>query len=193
MKNGEPTKLDSLKQLKNEAMKLATKVEWTENSFGISSADLDDIIIELSEKLIEGRRSERQNEAKTKKILDQISSRGPALSLPKITSPTDILPWVKMYKKITVIVDNDISKLALIKQSLTGSDKKSTDHLDKIEDVLSYIHQKYMKEDIILNILLNQAKDLPEPWTPKHSLRNIERFLVIVSHFYEWKLHRHLN
>ena len=41
--------LDSLKQLKNEAMKLATKVEWTKSSFGISSADLDDIIIELSE------------------------------------------------------------------------------------------------------------------------------------------------
>ena len=68
-----------------------------------------------------------------------------------------------MHKKITVIVDSDISKLALIKQSLTGSDNKSTDHLDKIGDVLSYIHQKYMKEDIILNILLNQAKDLPEP------------------------------
>ena len=152
-----------MKQLKNEAVKLATKVEWTESSFGISSADLDDIIIELNEKLIEGRRSERQNEAKTKKISDQISSRGPALSLPKITSPTDILQWVKMYKKITVLVDSDISKLALIKQSLTGSDKKSTDHLDKIGDVLSYIHQKYMKEDIILNILLNQAKDLPIP------------------------------
>ena len=42
-------------------------------------------------------------------------------------------------------------------------------------------------------MLLNQAKELPEPWTTKHSLRNTERFLVIVSHFYEWKLHRHLN
>ena len=89
-----------------------------------------------------------------------------------------------MYKKITVIVDSDISKLALIKQSLTGRDKRSTDHLDKIGDVLSYIHQKYMKEDIILNILLNQAKELPEPWNAKHSLRNIETFLVIVSHFF---------
>ena len=154
-------------------MKLATKVEWTESSFEISSSDLDEIIIDLNEKLVEARRSERQNESKTKKISDQISSRGPALSLPKITSPTDILPWVKMYKKITVIVDSDISKLALIKQSLTGRDKRSTDHLDKIGDVLSYIHQKYMKEDIILNMLLNQAKELPEPWTTKHSLRII--------------------
>ena len=50
-----------------------------------------------------------------------------------------------------------------------------------------------MKEDIGLNILLNRAKELPEPWTVKQSLRNIERFLVIWSHFYEWKLHRHLN
>ena len=143
--------------------------------------------------LVKNRRSERQNEAKTKKISDQISSRGPAISLPKITNPVDILQWIKMYKKITIIVDSDISKLALIKQSLVGSDKKSTGHMDKIGDVLSYIHQKYMKEDIILSILINQAKDLQEPWTTKNSLRNIERFLVIVSHFYEWKLHRHIN
>ena len=134
--------LDTLKQLKNEAVKLATKVDWTESSFGVSQSDLDETIIDLNENLVEARRSERQNESKTKKISDQISSRGPALSLPKITSPTDILPWVKMYKKITVLVDSDISKLALIKQSLTGRDKRSTDHLDKIGDVLSYIHQK---------------------------------------------------
>ena len=112
-----------------------------------------------------------------KKIPDQISSRGPAISLPKITSPIDILNWVKMYKKITVIVDSDISKLALIKQSLIGSDKKSTEHLDKIGDVLKYIHQKYMKEDIVLNILFKQAKELPEPWTVKQSLKNIERLV----------------
>ena len=161
--------------------------------FGISPMDLDDIIIELSEKLNEDRRSERQNEAKTKKIADQISSRGPAISLPKITSPIDILQWIKMYKKITNIVDSDISKLALIKQSLIGSDKKSTDQMDKIVDVLSYIKQKYMKEDIILRILSNQAKELQEPWTTKNSLRNIERFLVIVSHFCEWGLQRHIN
>ena len=69
--------LDTLKQLKNEAVKLATRVDWTESSFGVSSSDLDEIIIDLNEKLTEGRRSERQNESKTKKISDQISSRGP--------------------------------------------------------------------------------------------------------------------
>ena len=62
-----------------------------------------------------------------------------------------------MYKQITLIVDSDISKLALIKQSLTGRDKRSTDHLDKIGDVLNYIHQKYMKGDIyFLTFLLNK-------------------------------------
>ena len=125
--------LDSLKQLKNESLKLATKVEWTKSSFGISSVDLDDIIIEISEKLIEGKRLERQDEAKMKKISDQISSRGLAISLPKITSPIDILNWAKMYKKITVIVDSDISKLALIKQSLIGSDKSLKTIWTKLE------------------------------------------------------------
>ena len=142
--------LESLKQLKNEALKLATKIEWTADSFDISPMDLDDIIIEISEKLNEDRRSERQNEAKTKKIADQISSRGPQISLPKLTSPVDILQWIRMYQKITNIVDSEISKLALIKESLVGSDRKSTAHMENIVDILGYIKQKYMKEVIIL-------------------------------------------
>ena len=90
-----------------------------------------------------------------------------------------------MYRKITDIVDSDISKLALIRQSLVGSDRKSTYHVEKIVDILGYIKQKYMKEDMVLRILINQTKELQEPWTLKSSLQNIERFLVIVSHFSE--------
>ena len=185
--------LDTLKALKKEAVSLATRVDWTESSFGVSQLDLDQTIIDLSQNLQEARRSERQNESKTKKISDQISSRGPALSLPKILTPTDILPWVKMYKQIKIHVTSDICKLALIKQSLTGKDKRSTDHLDSIGGVLSYIHEKYAKGDIVLNILTKQAYDLHEPWTAQNSLKNIETFLVIISHFFEWKLQRHLN
>ena len=50
-----------------------------------------------------------------------------------------------------------------------------------------------MKGDIVLNILTKQAYDLQEPWTPQISLKNIEAFLVIISHFYEWRLQAHLN
>merc|ERR1712082_214361 len=92
-------KLDTLKALKKEAVSLATRVDWTESSFGVSQLDLDQTIIDLSQNLQEARRLERQNESKTKKISDQISSRGPPLSLPKIISPTDILPWMKMHKQ----------------------------------------------------------------------------------------------
>ena len=53
--------LESLKQLKSEAFKLATKLEWTVDSFGISSIELDEIIIEISVKLNEYKKSERQN------------------------------------------------------------------------------------------------------------------------------------
>ena len=60
--------LDTLKQLKNEAVKLATRVDWTESSFGVSQSDLDETIIDLNQNLVEARRLERQNESKTKKI-----------------------------------------------------------------------------------------------------------------------------
>ena len=39
--------VESLKQLKAEAFKLATKLEWTVDTFGISSAELDDLIIDI--------------------------------------------------------------------------------------------------------------------------------------------------
>ena len=63
----------------------------------------------------------------------------PKSIFPRLSSPVDILQWVRTYKKITVMVDNDLAKLALIKQSLVGSDKVSTHHLDSIPEVLNYI------------------------------------------------------
>ena len=89
--------LETLKSLKKEAISLATKVEWTVSSFGISQLDLESTIVELSQNLQEARKVERQNENKDKKISDQISSQGPPLSLPKIHSPTDIINWMKFY------------------------------------------------------------------------------------------------
>ena len=185
--------LETLKALKKEAISLATRVEWTESSFGISQLELEQTIVELSQNLQEARRVDRQNESKNKKICDQISSQGPPLALPKIHSPTDILNWMKMYKQVTKFVHSDITKLALIKNSLSGKDKRSTEHLNSVGGVISYIHEKYCKGDIVLNILTKQAYDLPEPWTPQISLKNIEAFLVIISNFYEWRLQAHLN
>ena len=68
--------LDTLKALKKEAVSLATRVDWTESSFGVSQLDLDETIIDLSQNLQEARRLERQNESKNKKISDQISRHG---------------------------------------------------------------------------------------------------------------------
>ena len=45
-----------------------------------------------------------------------------------------------MYKKITVIVDSDLSKLALVKQSLVGVDRQATNHMDKTVDILDLIN-----------------------------------------------------
>ena len=69
--------VESLKQLKSEAFKLATKLEWTPETFGVSSAELDDLIIDINLKIAESRKLEKQNEAKTKKLCDQIYAKGP--------------------------------------------------------------------------------------------------------------------
>ena len=131
--------------MKKEAISLSTKVEWTITSFGISQLDLESIIVEISQTLQEARKLERQNENKDKKISDQISSQGPALSLPKINSPTDIINWMKVYKQVSKFVHSDITKLALIKTSLTGKDRKSVEHLNTVGAVISFIHDKYLK------------------------------------------------
>ena len=70
--------VESLKQLKAEAFKLATKLEWTVETFGISSAALDDLIININLKIAESRKLEKSNDAKTKKLSDQIFAKGPS-------------------------------------------------------------------------------------------------------------------
>merc|ERR1712215_167088 len=86
-------------------------------------------------------------------------------------SPTDILSWMKVYKQVSKFVHSDITKLALIKNSLSGKDKKSTEHLNTVAGVINFIHEKYCKGDIVLNILTRQAYDLQEPWSPQISLK----------------------
>ena len=60
-------------------------------------------------------------------------------------------------------------------------------------DILDYVKKKYAKEDMVLNILMSQMKNLKEPSNMKHSLENIDNFVIIYSHLQEWGLQRHLN
>merc|ERR1712208_284374 len=145
-------------------------------------------IIKVSQTLQEAKRTDRQRESKDKKLSDQISSTGPPFSLPKIHSPCDIIKWMKIYKQVIQFVHSDLTKLALIKNSLNSKDRKSTEHLNSVGGVINFIHSKYCKGDVVLNLLTRQAFDLQEPWSNSISLKNIETFLVIISNFYEWRL-----
>ena len=100
---------------------------------------------------------------------------------------------MKSYKQVSQYIHSDLTKLAVIKNSLTGKDKKSVEHLTTVGAVISFIHDKYLKGDIVLNLLLKQAYNLSEPWTLANSLKNIEEFLLIISNFYDWKLQSHIN
>ena len=132
--------VESLKQLKAEAFKLATKLEWTVDTFGVSSNELDDLIIDINLKIAESGKAEKLDEEKTKKLSNQICAKGSQINLPRLSSPVDILQWERIYRKITMMVDNDLSKMALIKQSLVGPDKASTHNMDSIPEVLNFIH-----------------------------------------------------
>ena len=185
--------LESLKSLKREAITLSTKIDWTTASLGINQLDLEKVIIEVSQALQEAKRNDRQKESKDRKLSDQISSTGPPLSLPKIHSPCDIIKWMTIYKKVIQFVHSDLTKLALIKNSLNSKDRKSTEHLNSVGGVINFINSKYCKHDVVLHLLTRQAFDLQKPWSNSGSLKNIETFLTVISNFFEWKLEHHLN
>ena len=83
--------------------------------------------------------------------------------------------------------------MAIIKASLTGKDRKAVEHLSSVGSIISYINSKYLKPDIILNILLKQAYSISEPWTLSQSLKNIEEWLLLVTSFFEFKMQNHIN
>ena len=74
--------LETFRALKKEAISLSTKIDWTANTLGISQIDLESVIVEISQTLQEARKLEKQTENKNQKICEQISSQGPALTLP---------------------------------------------------------------------------------------------------------------
>ena len=90
-------------------------------------------------------------------------------------------------------IPSDLTKMAIIKASLTGKDRKAVEHLSSVGAIISYINSKYLKPDMILNILLQKAYSINEPWTLAQSLKNIEDWLLLVSSFFEFKMERHIN
>ena len=90
-------------------------------------------------------------------------------------------------------IPNDLTKISIIKSSLTNKDKKAVEHLDSVGAILSFIHSKYLKPDIILSILLKNSYALTEPWTLSQSLKNIDEFLLTVTNFFEFKMESNIN
>ena len=119
--------------------------------------------MEISQALSEAKDLKKQVEEKNKKISDSISSQGPALTLPKINNPCDILVWLKSYKQMNQFIHSDLTKIAIIKNSLVGKDRKSVEHLTTVGSIISFIHSKYLKQDLILNMLLITSPNLG-PW-----------------------------
>merc|ERR1711895_250084 len=58
-----------------------------------------------------------KSDDKEKKMSDNICSKGPNLSLPRIQNPSDILLWWKNYKQMSEYIPNDLTKISLIKNS----------------------------------------------------------------------------
>ena len=137
--------LETYRSLKKEAIGLATKIDWTEETLGLSQNNLENEIIEISQALSEAKDLKKKNEDKDKKISDSICSQGPNLKLPKINSPCDILTWLKSYKQMSEFIPSDLTKIAIIKASLVGKDKKSVEHLSTVGSILAFIHSKYLK------------------------------------------------
>ena len=129
--------LESYKSLKKEAIQMGTKIEWNEENLGISQNNLEEQIIEISQALSEARDLKRKTDEKDKKISDSICSKGPDLKLPKINTPCDILLWVKSYKQMSSFIPSELTKIAIIKASLIGKDRKAVEHFSSVGSILS--------------------------------------------------------
>ena len=105
-------------------IQIASKIEWTEDNIGISQDDFHAQVIEISQALSDAKDLKKKSDDKEKKISDNICSKGPNLSLPRIQNPSDILLWMKNYKQMSENIPNDLTKIAIIKSSLTNKDKK---------------------------------------------------------------------
>ena len=185
--------LEEYKSLKKEAIQIASKIEWTEDNIGISQDDFHAQVIEISQALSDAKDLKKKSDDKEKKMSDNICSKGPNLSLPRIQNPSDILLWWKNYRQMSEYIPNDLTKISLIKSSLSNKDRKAVEHLDSVGAILSFIHSKYLKPDIILSILMKNSYALTEPWTLSQSLRNIDEFLLIVTNFFEFKMESNIN
>ena len=178
--------VDTLKFLNQQLEKLHMEgVEYTEQSVGVDPSDVADRIDSLETYISKVEAEKRQRELTSKLNSVEYSKLMPGLSLVKLHGPQQYLNWMVSFNNMNKIVQNNVTKLSLIKASLQNhTDKKFLESSTSVEDCLTYLKNKYSSRDEILYVELAKLYKMKRVGSNlKLMVANSEKFILTTNLF----------
>ena len=177
--------IDSLKFLNKqlETLHLEDGIEYTAASTGFDPSDVAAGLEELEEYVLEQDNIKKQKELSQKLNSMEFSRHMPGVSIVKLQGPENYLSWLNWYNSMSKMVSNSITKVTLVKQSLTNkTDQRFLENVSNLKEIIEFIKNKYSSKDEILFTELNKLYRMKRCGTNmKLMSQNSEKFLCTVA------------
>ena len=158
-------------------------VSFNKQNTGTTASEIADKIEDLEKYLAEQDSIKKQKELSAKMSSMEFSKRLPGLQLTKLMGPHNYLNWVVSFNQVNKLIQNPITKLALIKSSLGNkTDRKFLETSTSVRDCIQYLAAKYSNKLEILHCELEKLYKLKKCGDDlKLMLSNSEKFHLTVN------------
>lgn len=179
--------IDSLKFMNKqmETLHLEDGIEYTAESTGMDPSEVASNLEDLEEYVNEQDNLKKQKELSQKLNSMEFSRHMPGVSIVKLQGPENYLSWLNWYNNMSKMVSNSITKITLVKQSLTSkTDQRFLENVSNLKEIIEFIKNKYSSKDEILYTELNKLYKMRRCGTNmKLMAQNSERFLCTAALF----------
>ena len=179
--------IDGLKFLNKqlETLHLEDGIPYTTESTGIDPSEVASSLEDLEEYVNEQDNLKKQKELSQKLNSMEFSRHMPGVSIVKLTGPENYLSWLNWYNSMSRMVSNSITKVTLVKQSLTSkTDQRFLENVSNLREIIEFIKNKYSSKDEILYTELNKLYKMRRCGSNmKLMAANSEKFLCTAALF----------
>ena len=175
--------LSSIKFILSEAEQLSLLgIRFDVTNLGATRGTLEEAQIFLSEHLTQIQQAQEKLNLESKAASSELSKSLTFASLPNLSSALSWLNWYAQFKKLKTHYKSDLSRMALIRSSVTRPYERSRlDSMSSSTEMLNFLASRYANADLLIPLHLLQLQKMPLCTSDHILLRNYDNFLKTVT------------
>ena len=176
--------LETLKFLSKSCEEINLEgVDFTENSIGIGPEQITEMVEYTASFIDKEENSRKKTELQMKLTSSEYTKSLPTTKLPRLTSPADFLHWSQVVKSMFQVIQNEMSRIVLIRASLGNAlDRSFLESCYSSADMIAYLKKKYSDKSYIISMEISKLYALKDCGDSlQKMISNSEVFLLSYS------------